>query len=416
MADRAIKRSTKRTKLLIVSSYHRPCGIAQYLEHLEPALRSEADFDIEIAALPVDLLRAQSSYARKAAKIAVEKIARQAAASDVVNIQFEPGLFGQTPVAIWERLSTILKASQKVIVTYHTAPKMNRVRLVPTVKGMLQFLRARSGQYVFNRLFAKVRANPTKFFHIVQTAREAETFKMLGILPETIDYRPLSFLGEEIRNDFAEQRENIRKAIFSELSFSGKIIGCFGFLSPYKGFEVAIKALKYLSDDHHLLIVGGLHPEGLEGGQHYLQTLLAQLTSSSEEKVKAASLWKRVHFCGALNNEDFNRVMAACDAVVLPYAEVGQTSSGPASIALDMQLPLYCSHNHCFRELDRFQPGMLSFFEISNYLELAEKLVHADGARADRVEARRHYLQRYNVQTRAQAYVRAFATLHPVLV
>jgi hypothetical protein len=59
---------------------------------------------------------------------------------------------------------------------------------------------------------------------------------------------------------------------------------------------------------------------------------------------------------------------------------------------------------------------MLSFFEITNYLELAEKLARADGERADRVEARRQYLQRFNVQTRAQAYVRAFSILHPVLV
>ena len=43
-------------KLLVISSYRRPCGIAQYLEFLEGPLRRLA-VDVEIAPLPVDLLR-----------------------------------------------------------------------------------------------------------------------------------------------------------------------------------------------------------------------------------------------------------------------------------------------------------------------------------------------------------------------
>jgi glycosyltransferase involved in cell wall biosynthesis len=38
-----------------------------------------------------------------------------------------------------------------------------------------------------------------------------------------------------------------------------KLIGVFGFLSRYKGFETAIRAMRHLPSDHHLLIFCGVH-------------------------------------------------------------------------------------------------------------------------------------------------------------
>ncbi|NGP19278.1 glycosyltransferase family protein [Devosia aurantiaca] len=201
-----------------------------------------------------------------------------------------------------------------------------------------------------------------------------------------------------------------------------KVLGCFGFLSEYKGIETAVKALRHLPEEYHLLIVGGLHPEGVARHtveQPYIQKLLAELIGKAAQSngfrsvsVRGNSkLVERVHFCGPLGNKEFNQVMAACDAVVLPYAEVGQTSSGPAALALDMQQPVYCSRTHCFKELDRFQPGLISFFEIGNYIELAQKLLRHDGELPERKHAREMYLHDHNVERRAQLYIDAAAAL-----
>ncbi|WP_153369223.1 glycosyltransferase [Rhizobium sp. ICMP 5592] len=389
-------------KFLVISSYKRACGIAQYVEFLELPLRDQIDFDIEIAALPVDLLRSQSPYARKAAIIEFKEILLKVDQADIVNIQLEPGLFGFTPSQIWRNLKAIIRRSKKVILTYHTAPPLDAARFQLSRNGLLHYLRDWRGNYVFNRLFAKVRKNPRKFQHIVQTAREAKNFALLGIPSDTITHQPLAFVSKQVRQ---RMDHDVAKTEVSErLNIkSGVVLGCFGFLSQYKGIEVAIRALGNLPADHHLLVVGGLHPEGVEKGnveQPYITKLIKEI--KKQRKIKG-----RVHFCGSLDNDEFNEVMLACDAVILPYAEVGQTSSGPAALALDMGRPLYCSHTKCFSELDRYQPGAVTFFEVGNHIELAQKLIKREADIPGRVEARTFYLEKYSVEHRAAAYFAA---------
>ena len=100
--------AVKRPELLIVSSYHRACGVAQYVEFLEIPLRQQDDFDIKIAPLPVDLLRSQSSYAKRAARAEFNAILQKVERADITNIQFEPGLLGFTPSQIWRNLNAII--------------------------------------------------------------------------------------------------------------------------------------------------------------------------------------------------------------------------------------------------------------------------------------------------------------------
>jgi len=401
---------SRRPKLVIVSSYGRPCGIAQYLEFLEEPLRQRAPFDIEIAALPVDLLRSSSRHTRRAARKAFRAILSKVAGADVVNIQLEPGLFGLASFNVWRRINAIIAASRKVLITYHTVPAIHKTSMRLSLKGVMETIRSWERNYVFNRLFAKIRAHPEKFQHILQTSRDAENFRMVDIPADTIMYRPLSFLDEPLRAGLSRERDGARDAIKKQcgIGADGVILGCFGFLSRYKGFEVAIRAANLLPDNYHMLIVGGLHPEGIahyETEQRYISFVIKEIKQASP------ALMERVHFYGAVDNAEFNGIMSACDAVILPYAEVGQGSSGPAALALDMQLPLYCSRNNCFRELDAYQPGMLSFFEIGNHVELAQKLKRKDGAGPERVAARKAYLEKFNVSSRADAYIEAVARL-----
>jgi glycosyltransferase involved in cell wall biosynthesis len=401
-----------RTKLLIVSSYRRPCGISQYVEHLEGPLREHGEHEVEVAALPVDLFRAQSPYARKAARASLQTVLTKAASADVVNLQFELGLFGVTPFQMWRRIKAVIGSARRVLLTYHTAPAVRSEPVSLTLNGLIRLIKSRRGSFVFDRLLAAVRSNPRKFHHIVHTQREAETFKLLGIPADTITVMPLAFLDASTRALVAGA--DTRDDLVRRYGLEGKrVLGCFGFLSDYKGTEVALRAMRYLPPDYHLLVVGGLHPEGVAIGtvdQPYVRKLTAEIELRShpqEDSQPHDDLLDRVHFCGALGNEEFYRVMAACDAVVLPYAEVGQTSSGPAAIALDLQRPVYGSRTYCFRELDRFQPGMISFFEIGNHLELAQKILMADGARPERVKARLEYLARFSIAQRAERYVTA---------
>jgi glycosyltransferase involved in cell wall biosynthesis len=393
-----------KQKLLMISSYRRPFGIAQYVEFLETPLRDQSEFDIEIAALPVDLFRAQGPYARAASGKLFAEILEKARKADVVSIQFEPGLLGLTPFRIWQRMRAIIQVSKKVLITYHTVPPMGGAKIELSLQGLKEVIRSLRGNYVFGSLFRTVRRNPQKFRHLVQTRREANNFALMGIPADTIIAEPLSFVDESTRKQL-QNPQAARASLDERYGVQGKfVIGCFGFLAPYKGVEVAIDAMRHLPENYSLLIVGGLHPEGIAPRtvkQPYVQKLVAALERS------ALALSDRVHFCGSLGNAEFNEVMSGCDAVVLPYAEVGQTSSGPAALALDMQRPVYCSRTHCFKELDRFQPGMISFFEIGNHIELAQKLSRRDGETPSRRSAQGSYLSHHNVEKRAQIYMDA---------
>ncbi|NMZ65637.1 hypothetical protein HBN99_15060 [Pseudomonas oryzihabitans] len=411
--------SSTKKKMLVVSSYNRPCGIAQYLEHLEPELRNQSDFDVEIAALPVDLLRSEAKHARKLSEKAFNEILQNAKDVDVVNIQFEPGLFGYTPFLIWKRLDKLINVSRRVILTYHTVPLGTSVRFGFSKAALKKYLNSWRGRYIFDRLFQKIRSNPDKFINIVQTKREAKGFELLGLPKERIFDSPLAFLSVEQKKVFESERGNILLEVKRNYGAEGRLIGCFGFLSPYKGIEVAIRALKYLPQEYSLLVVGGLHPEGIEHGtveQKYIKSLIEEIEADNLSMQKNSdpsrvAISGRVHFCGAPDNLEFNRIMIACDSIVLPYAEVGQTSSGPAAIALDMNKSVYCSRTHCFRELDKYQKGILSFFEVGNHMELAERIRLSDGSREIRTEARKEYSERYNVNTRAGLYKKAFEIL-----
>jgi glycosyltransferase involved in cell wall biosynthesis len=404
-SDRQVGASTLKPKLLMISSYRRSCGIAQYVEFLEVALRRHTAYDFDIAALPVDLFRSEGAYARKAANKIFGDIIARARQADVVSIQFELGLFGVSPFAIWRRLSAILQASRKVIITYHTAPIMG-VGLKFNQAALRETFRAARINYVFQRLFAHARRHPEKFRHIVHTQREALNFRLFGLDPPTVVAEPLSFLAAERRDELAVPRSS-RQVLDRRYGIEGRyIIGCFGFLADYKGIDVAVRALRHLPENYHLMVVGGLHPEAIvqnSTSQPYITRLVDQIENSK----KIGRLRERVHFCGALSNEDFNLVMAGCDAVVLPYAEVGQTSSGPAALALDMQKPIYCSRTHCFKELDKFEPAALTFFEIGNHIELAQKLLREDANLPNRVAARRRYVELHNVERRARIYLDA---------
>jgi hypothetical protein len=59
---------------------------------------------------------------------------------------------------------------------------------------------------------------------------------------------------------------------------------------------------------------------------------------------------------------------------VFPYLEVGQSSSGPISQALELGCRIIASRTHTFLEFAEYHKDAVEFFDIGNHLELAERL------------------------------------------
>src|SRR5437763_14711959 len=83
----------------------------------------------------------------------------------------------------------------------------------------------------------------------------------------------------------------------------------------------------------------------------------------------------RIHFMRAQSDADSLGGMAICDAVVFPYLEVGQSSSGPISQALELGCRIIASRTYTFMEFAEYHANAIEFFDIGNHLALAERLL-----------------------------------------
>jgi glycosyltransferase involved in cell wall biosynthesis len=389
------------------------CGIAGYTRALEQQLRLHAQ--ITVFDLDQYLLRSRHKRVQRLADRHIKEIAARLPEFDSVNIQLEYGTLGRTPKQIVRRFMRLVKAAPAVSITFHTIlgrepldwAAVGRSLITGRIFRMFQmigsFRRDRDlAASIYRLLRARQRTRTVNA--IVHTARDARLLRDVFRI-RNVTHHPLSFIA-------ADQAERIRMnaardqfPVLTTLPAEAKLIGSFGFLSPYKGFETAIRALHYLPEDHHLLIFGGVHPQAIKRDQAldpYIQTLLDEahigqtiLDTMSEKNtplslhLDAASkdlltrhpedLQRRIHFLGVHNDEAFMRAMALCDVVVLPYMEVGQTSSGPIAMALEMGCRVLASRTLAFLQFARYHPDQVEFFDIGNYAELAD-LIRADGA------------------------------------
>ena len=212
------------------------------------------------------------------------------------------------------------------------------------------------------------------------------------------------------------------------------MIGAFGFISSYKGYETLIHALKELPEDYHLYLFGGQHPASVAENvplDPYIESLVELIKEKNDEVVVDArrrlmpygrgritpadtspemakkmegalsrllsyDLARRVHFIGELSDPHFIEALRGCDAVVLPYLEVGQSMSGVIALAIECGANLYCARNKSFAEVMKYYGEVFVSFDIGNYVELAQK-IQRGGNRFE--EARNHALATYNLQT-----------------
>ena len=390
-------------KVAMVTSYERPCGIAQYVEHLEPELR-KVHRNLSILPLPIDDFRSRGAVARKGADRHFNEIVSSASAAEIVNVQFEPGLFGMYPLESWKRVKKLISASKRLVITLHTMPDDRRIPIgsmfnpQALVAGIAEWRLV----WLYRMLFSLIRRSGKKCAFIVQTRRAQRTLLYEGFDESRVLDHPLAFVSPEKRQSIT--REKAREIIGRRFSLNSddKWIGFFGFIAQYKGLNSLIEALAELPKEFKLLVVGNLHPLSLVKGR-FDRPYLSKILQLIDEKTSKG----RVFFCGTLANDDYQVAITACDYVVLPYFEVGQTSSGPASMALDLHANLFLSRTECFLELEKYARNCIEFFDIGNYVELAQSVARYNRS-PEREAALKEYTDRYNLETRVRTYLKAF--------
>ena len=398
----------RKPRLGIVSTFDDDCGIAGYTRHLLKQI--EADFDVEVFDLNQWFMRNADVRVSAAADAMIKEFCARASTFDFINIQLEHGTIGSTSKSIVRRLKWIVNAAPALSVTFHTYRSPQKLHHRRITKALLH-LRFADTWGVFRDYFDSRAlssgiykllrdAARTKTVNVItHTRRDALMLRHAQKLPNVFDH-PLVFLDE---SGAARLRAETRKAdfpILENLPSDARTIGLFGFISEYKGFDTVVRALRFLPDNYHILLFGAVHPGEIREHQKvndYVRHLLDIAgVDSSIADVGVSNLHlnvplpagrereaishphnfaHRIHFLGPQTDEDFARAMCLCDAVVMPYLEVGQTSSGPISIALDMGARIIAARNRAFLQFGRYYPKCIEWFDIGNHVELAERIV-----------------------------------------
>jgi glycosyltransferase involved in cell wall biosynthesis len=431
---------SRKDSLAIVSTSSSLCGIAAYTAALRRQLGDA--FDITVFDLDQYLLRSPHRRVRKLADRHIKEICDELRRFDVVNLQLEHGTLGRYGRDIYRRFCWLSAAAPRLSVTFHTLLMPPHFDSAGFMKALAtgKFKTAARLQADFSRasllshgIARQLRRTQRQkqVSAIVHNRRDRYDAQCLYGIRHVFDH-PLSFLGaaevEAIRSGALRRRF----AMLDDLPADAMLVGVFGFLNEYKGMGTAIQALHYLPDNHHLLIFGGVHPREIVPGQPrhpyiaslfdhaYMDTTLYDRMSASAAHSEAAplvvaadqglrellgthprDLSARIHFMGALAEEDFLSGMAICDAVVFPYLEVGQSSSGPISQALELGCRIIASRTHTFLEFAEYHANAVEFFDIGNHLELAERLL------AHRQFSPRDGLPELNIETNKATYLLA---------
>ena len=428
-----------KERLAIVSTSSRLCGVAAYTAALTRQL-SDA-FDITVFELDQYLLRSPHRRVRRLADRHIKELCGAIRQFDAVNLQLEYGTLGRIGSDISRRFGWLVAAAPRLSVSFHTL-------LMPAKFDSGAFLRALlRGQFkaalrqqadhrrslllsygIARRLDQAQRKK--QISAIVHNRRDRHDAEYLYGIRHVFDH-PLAYFGADELAAIRSTASRRRFPMLGALPSDAVLIGVFGFLNEYKGIGTAIQALQYLPPDHHLLIFGGVHPQEIVARQPrhpyisalfndaYVETTLYErlaadgahsappLVVSADQGLSELlgahprDVSARIHFMGALDESEFLSGMAICDAVVFPYLEVGQSSSGPISQALELGCRIIASRTHAFLEFAEYHKNAVEFFDIGNHLELAERL------RARPQFDRRDGLPEFNVATNKATYLLA---------
>jgi glycosyltransferase involved in cell wall biosynthesis len=396
-------------RLAIISTYDELCGIAAYTKALVPQLADQ--FDVQVFDLDQFLFRHESKKVQKLADKEIARICQAIKNFDCVSIQLEQGTFGRDAKIVYRRILKIMHAAPKLAITFHTAlidGKFGPTQFFQITRqsGLIAAWRAAEshrrdtllGAGIYKAIARLQRSKPVSV--IMHTRREARMMSTVyGV--EHVYNHPLAFYDQTYSNRVHAEAQRTDFSQLAQLNEKDVVLGCFGFIGRYKGIDTAIKALRLLPNNYHLAIFGGVHPNEIKKNQPidpFLQELMqltspgklwlgatgdtgsagVQLSLSAQELIELSAtqhtedISKRVHYMGALSDDDFARAMVICNTVLMPYMEVGQTSSGPISVAVDMRKHIIAARTRTFMQFARYHPERFSMFEVGNYVQLSQ--------------------------------------------
>lgn len=373
-------------KIAIVSTYKIDCGIARFTETLESSFNKN---DIQVTVFPLNRNELKQSFGgtQKSAKVFIEKLTEELKNFDAVSIQYEYSLLSDSIAESAERLLDITKANPNTTITFHTIinkglrpPSSSALKNLATLKikkaitQHIQHIRSARPFNIELSLFKKLNTLKSKFIVHTNASQNLLTnnFKLTKVFSH-----PLSYTNQQDKEKYPHSI--CRNKLLNKLGLpeSSYLIGVFGFLGGYKGFEYAIETLGLLGSNYKLVICGGLHPSAIKHGNLNDVSNLIKKVQKKESNKPALS--ERIFFLGSLEDDEMYEAISAMDMCWLPYLEVGQEASAIASEVSELGRRVIFSRTHTFEEYRKYKMRKDTlFFEISNSEELRLKTLRYD--------------------------------------
>jgi glycosyltransferase involved in cell wall biosynthesis len=320
-------------KVLHLSTWKIPCGIATYCQNLVHSLEKQG-IDNEVFPLhpsewqdmlPCDI----SEWEHKVLKAASE--------CDLVHFQHEHGLYGYSLGSRFacKRFGSVVKKlserGQPFVTTFHTDLKTYIGK-----SGLSEKIRTLKRKILWGKYVAKY-FGPTGGQVIVHNASNRKSFAKHGFDPRSIHV---------INHPCLPTRELTLSPEYAKemLGYSptDKIVSIFGFVERYKGHEVAVETLKLLPKEYKLAVIGGMHPEN-DG--NFLNQLLSQLPPEVASRVRVT---------GWVSRETADQYFAATDICLAPYrGDTILAGSGAVTWALSSGKPVIASKIPAFQSVNR---------------------------------------------------------------
>ena len=175
----------------------------------------------------------------------------------------------------------------------------------------------------------------------------------------------------------------------------------FGYFSHDKGQDVAIRAMKELSDSVHLVLAGGVRRPEDQAYFDECKTLVRQL-----------GLEKRVTITGFVGDADMDSYYQDATLVLAPFRE--SMGSGSIGQAFARSKPVLASDLAANQEIVGRMPGSLVFFHSENPADCAIKireLLVDTQARSKLSDAGHAYAEKYSVRSSVQAHLSFYEEL-----
>ncbi len=306
------------------------CGIAAYTRDLMAELQPLVDLvfvPIDEGAQPIEHYRAQAELLNQA---------------DVVHIQHEHSFWGGIlpgKSAFWTLRYLITKP---VVLTAHTTYSLAELLRVKQERRPLHRI-AKEALLLRRRYRDGVEIAPFATSRVIVHTEEGRE----ALVPRGAHAQDVHVIPAGIPSVQASQDGGASFRAKHDLG-SARLVSLFGFISPNKGYELAINSLAELPQSVSLVIAGGTRTPDADA---YAGSLV--------RTIEARGLTNRVRITGYLSDAEVADAMAASEVVVVPHTQA--TGSYSVMIALAHGSAVVASDLAIFREIQAVTPCMRLF-------------------------------------------------------